>query len=122
VKHFPVIVELTDAKGTVVATEYTEGREVVDFNFLEPAKYTVRIIYDDNKNKEYDSGNFLEKRYSEEVIYFNDELDVRANWDVDQVFDVSIPYIRKPTPGKAGSGKGKSDGKKGGSSGGGPPQ
>ncbi|WP_131474473.1 hypothetical protein [Flavobacterium sp. KMS] len=35
---------------------------------------------------------FLEKRYAEEVIYFSKEIDVRANWDVDQVFDLSIPY------------------------------
>jgi hypothetical protein len=28
------------------------------------------------------------------VIYFSKEIDVRANWDVEQVFDVSIPYFR----------------------------
>ncbi|OUL63955.1 hypothetical protein [Flavobacterium sp. AJR] len=27
-----------------------------------------------------------------EVIYFSKEIDVRANWDVDQIFDLSIPY------------------------------
>lgn len=96
VKHFPVIVQLTNAKGDVIATEYSEKNTVVDFNLLDPAKYTVRIIYDDNKNKEYDSGNFLEKRYAEEVVYFSKEIDVRANWDVDQAFDVSIPYNPEP--------------------------
>ncbi len=117
VKRFPVIIQLTDAKGSAIATEVSDGKSIIDFNLLEPAKYTVRLIYDDNKNGEYDPGNFLEKRYSEEVIYFNDELDVRANWDVDQVFDVSIPYVPKPT-----AVKGKVDGKKGGGYSGGPPQ
>ena len=96
VKQFPVIVELTTAKGDIIASEYNENSNIVDFNLLEPALLTLRIIYDNNKNKVYDTGNYLEKRYSEEVIYFSKEIDIRANWDVDQVFDVSLPYTPEP--------------------------
>lgn len=88
VKRFPVLVELTNSKGDVVASEYTEKATSVEFMFLEPAKFTLRVIYDVNGNKEWDSGNFLEKRQAEEVIYFPKEIDVRANWDVDQTFDL----------------------------------
>ncbi|MBF7091110.1 Ig-like domain-containing protein [Flavobacterium sp. ALJ2] len=92
-KRFPIIIELTNQKGeTVLATEYTEGNTKIEFDLLEPTLFTLRAIYDDNKNKQYDPGNFLEKRYAEEVIYFSKEVDVRANWDVDQAFDLSIPY------------------------------
>ena len=93
VKRFPVIVELTNAKGDIIATEYSESNTKIEFNLLEPAVFALRLIYDDNKNKEWDSGNYLEKRQAEEVIYLSKEIDVRANWDVDQIFDVSIPYI-----------------------------
>jgi hypothetical protein len=96
VKKFPVIVELTNAKGDLIASEYSESNTTVDFNLLEPALFTLRLIYDENKNKIYDSGNYLEKRYAEEVIYFSKEIDVRANWDVEQVFDVSLPYTPEP--------------------------
>ena len=96
VKRFPVIVELTDEKGTVLASEYTDKSTIVDFNLIEPKQFTLRAIYDENKNKVYDSGNYLEKRYSEEVIYFSKEIDVRANWDVEQIFDLSIPYTPEP--------------------------
>jgi hypothetical protein len=95
-KNFPVIVELTNSKGDLIASEYSESNTTVDFNLLEPALFTLRLIYDENKNKIYDSGNYLEKRYAEEVIYFSKEIDVRANWDVEQVFDVSIPYSPEP--------------------------
>lgn len=92
-KRFPIIIELTNSKGeTILANEYTEGNTKIEFDLLEPTLFTLRAIYDDNKNKQYDPGNFLEKRYAEEVIYFSKEVDVRANWDVDQVFDLSIPY------------------------------
>ncbi len=86
VKHFPIIVELTDAKGKIIATEYSEKATVIDFNALEPAFYTIRLIYDDNANKVWDTGSFLEKRQTEEVIYFPTPVDVRANWDVNQDF------------------------------------
>ena len=100
VKHFPVIVELTNAKGEVITSQYTESNPVITFSLLEPALFSLRAIYDENKNKTYDPGNFLEKKYAEEVIYFSKEIDVRANWDVEQPFDLSIPYIPEKKPKK----------------------
>ncbi|MEM0542996.1 Ig-like domain-containing protein [Flavobacterium sp. j3] len=88
VKKFPVIIELTDKDGKVKATEYTENNNVVEFIALEPNKYTLRIIYDDNKNGFWDTGSFMEKRQTEEVIYFPKEIDVRSNWDVEQPFNL----------------------------------
>lgn len=96
VKQFPVMVQLTNAKGDVLATEYTEENTIINFNLIDPELYTLRIIYDTNKNKEWDSGNYLEKRQAEEVIYFSKEIPVRANWDVNQAFDLSLPYIPEP--------------------------
>ena len=96
VKRFPVIVELTNEKGDVLASEYSESSNKVEFNLIEPGLFWVRAIYDDNKNQEWDSGNYLEKREAEEVIYFSKGIDVRANWDVEQAFDLSIPYTPEP--------------------------
>ncbi|RZJ30562.1 MAG: hypothetical protein EOO48_04665 [Flavobacterium sp.] len=88
VRKFPVIVELTDAKGIIIASEYSTQATQIDFDGLEPAKYTLRLIYDENGNKEWDTGSLLEKRQSEEVIYFPTPIDVRANWDWDQTFSL----------------------------------
>lgn len=90
VKEFPVIIELTDAKGEILASSYSENNSQIDFNMLKPALFTLRVIYDVNKNKIWDSGSFLDKKQSEEVIYFSKEIDVRANWDVEQVFDLKV--------------------------------
>lgn len=95
VKQFPVIVELTNSKGDVVASQYSEGNTLIEFIGLQPASFMLRAIYDENKNGIWDTGNYLEKRQPEEVIYFKDpankdEINVRANWDyLDQVFDLS---------------------------------
>ncbi|MCR4032894.1 MULTISPECIES: Ig-like domain-containing protein [Flavobacterium] len=93
VKRFPIIVEITNKKGdNVLASEYSEGETKIEFNLMVPEEFTVRIIYDDNKNKVYDTGNFLNKTYSEEVYYFQKGIDVRSNWDVDETLDLSIPF------------------------------
>jgi hypothetical protein len=89
VKHFPVLVELTDEKGLVLASEYAESNPKVIFEGLEPAKFYLRIIYDENSYKEWDPGNFIAKRQAEEVIYFPKQIDVRANWDVEQPVDLA---------------------------------
>ncbi len=95
-KRFPVLVELTNEKGETKFASYTEKETTLDLGLIQPAKYTLRAIYDDNKNKMYDPGNFLAKQYAEEVIYFSKEVEVRANWDVVQAFDLSIPYTPEP--------------------------
>ncbi|WP_347050973.1 Ig-like domain-containing protein [Flavobacterium olei] len=93
VKRFPIIVEITNKKGdNVLASEYSTGETTIKFNLLVPEEFTVRIIYDDNKNKVYDTGSFINKTYSEEVFYYQKGIDVRANWDVDQTIDLSVPF------------------------------
>jgi hypothetical protein len=88
VKRYPILVELTDNTGKIFASYYSENSNKITFDGLEPNKFTVRVIYDDNEDKTWTPGNFLQKRQSEEVIYFPKEIDVRANWDVEQPFDL----------------------------------
>ncbi|KFF04851.1 Ig-like domain-containing protein [Flavobacterium reichenbachii] len=93
VKRFPIIVELTNKKGdNVLASAYSEGETRIEFNLVVPELFTIRVIYDDNKNKLYDTGSYLEKRYAEEVYYYQQAYDVRANWDRDETIDLSIPF------------------------------
>jgi uncharacterized protein (DUF2141 family) len=93
VKRFPLMVELTNDKGDVLkASEYTEEKTQIEFNLLEPGVYGVRAIYDDNKNKEWDTGSYKEKRQAEEIVYFSKNIDLHANFDWQETFDLSIPY------------------------------
>lgn len=88
VNRFPIIVELLDSKGTVLASKISEKETTLNFDLIDPLLYTIRVIYDDNGNGEWDTGSFLEKRQAEEIIYFPKQIDVRSNWDVDQEFDL----------------------------------
>nr|WP_315253192.1 Ig-like domain-containing protein [uncultured Flavobacterium sp.] len=102
VNRFPVIIELTNDKGDVLkASEYTENKTELEFNLLEPGAYGIRAVYDDNKNKEWDTGSYLEKRQAEEVVYFSNVIDLHVNFDLHETFDLSIPYtpeVKKKKP------------------------
>ncbi|WP_366525150.1 Ig-like domain-containing protein [Flavobacterium sp.] len=97
VKRFPVLIELTDEKGELIASEYSNSETKIEFNLLQPNTFNLLFIYDDNKNKKWDAGNYIEKIQPEEVIYFSKTIrDVRANWDDIEFFDLSIPYTPEP--------------------------
>jgi uncharacterized protein (DUF2141 family) len=90
VKKFPVIVELTTDNGEILETGYTDKNTEVVFDLLEPRKYSLRIIYDVNANKIWDSGDILNKIQPEKVIHFPKEIELRANWDVEQPVDCTL--------------------------------
>jgi uncharacterized protein (DUF2141 family) len=89
VKRYPFMLEVIGASDKVVATYYSENETKINFDNLLPDKYTLRVYYDDNKNKEWDTGNYLLKVQPEEMIYFPKVIDVRANWDPEETFDIS---------------------------------
>lgn len=84
IESFPIIVQLTDTKGKVLAEQYSESSGNFNFQFLRPGNFLVRVIFDRNKNRKWDTGNYLKKRQPEQIKYFSDTLEVRANWDINQ--------------------------------------
>lgn len=86
VRQYPIIVELTNSKGEIIASEYVETDRPLEFAGLDPSLYMLRVIYDENKNREWDPGNFIQQRQSEPVYYFPDAINVPANWDFEQTF------------------------------------
>lgn len=87
-KRFPLMLEVLNSKGNVEAFYYSEGETKINFDSVLPDKYTLRVYYDDNKNKEWDTGDYLLKRQPEEIIYLPKEIDVRANWDPEETFNL----------------------------------
>ena len=66
-----------------------QGSNVL-FKNIPPGKYYLRVIYDDNVNNEWDYGTILSNKISEEIVYFEKEIEIRSNWVIeDLVFDVN---------------------------------
>ena len=60
------------------------------FDYIRPGKYTFRLIEDLNSNDLWDTGNYLKQVQPEPVYYFPNELDVRANWDLNETFNLNL--------------------------------
>ena len=78
---YPVIVQLTNDKGDVKYEQYASEENAIDFLNILPGKYYIRIVFDTNGNKKYDTGNYLKKLQPEKVSHFEIDDDVRAGWD-----------------------------------------
>lgn len=86
VTRFPVIVQLLDSKYKVVAEKYRTENADVFFDALSPDKYYLRIIYDENENGKWDTGSFLNRTPPERIIYYPTQIEVRANWSLNETF------------------------------------
>ena len=76
---YPVIVQLVDQKNEIETEQYIEdGSKPIDFLSLTPGKYFIRVVFDTNKNKTYDPGNYLKKIQPERVSYYPEEIEVRS--------------------------------------------
>ena len=84
--NFPILLELTDPKGKLIRRIVAREDELFEFNLLSPGKYLVRAIYDANENARWDTGDFYRKIQPERVVYFPQEIEVRANWELEQTF------------------------------------
>ncbi len=83
------IFQLLDEKENVVNERFINKSEVLLFDFLQPQNYKFKLIADSNKNKKWDTGKFLEHRLAETTIYYPQVLTVRANWDLEEKWDLT---------------------------------
>ena len=90
------IIELL--KNDEVVRRYDTPAEGNNFRFelLDPGKYSIRLIEDANKNKQWDTGSYLDKIQPEKVIYYWKEIDLRANWDMNEIFNTNQNYQDLP--------------------------
>ncbi len=85
-EDFNYFIELIDEQLNVVRKAFKAEGERYTFNYLNPAKYKIRLIKDINENGKWDTGNYLKKIQPEEIIYMEGEIELRANWDQNETF------------------------------------
>tara|TARA_B100001996_G_scaffold301581_1_gene242133 strand:- start:1179 stop:2846 length:1668 start_codon:yes stop_codon:yes gene_type:complete len=82
-------------KDNKVIRSYNKPVEDSNYSFklLNPGKYFLRLIKDNNNNDKWDTGNYLKKIQPEEVIYYPFELELRANWDLNETFNTTQKHL-----------------------------
>jgi hypothetical protein len=85
--NLPGFAELLDKTDKVVRRMRIE-KNIADFKFLPPGTYYLRAVEDSNNNFVWDTGNYAEKRQPERVFYDPKEISLRANWDVEESWNI----------------------------------
>ncbi|WP_144803080.1 Ig-like domain-containing protein [Maribacter sp. MAR_2009_72] len=86
--QYPIIVQLTNEKGEVQREIYAKESQSFEFINLNPGKYMARVIYDLNGNGKWDTGNYLKKIQPERVSYYPTTIELRANWEKIETFNL----------------------------------
>lgn len=84
---------LNDQDKVVRRRAVKDGR--VEFYYLNPGKYTARLVNDANGNGQWDAGSYEEKRQPEMVYYYPQMLDLKALWTLEQDWNVKAVPLDK---------------------------
>ena len=84
-----VVVELLDASDKAVRRVTRDpATGIAKFSNVTPGTFYARLYLDANGNGEWDTGNVADHIQPEEVYYFDKKLELKANWDIEQNWNI----------------------------------
>ena len=81
------IVQLIIDEKTVKEDMISDDREL-KYEYLDPGSYILKVIYDKNRNGQWDAGNYIYGIQPEKIRFFPGDLNVRANWDLKEEWEL----------------------------------
>jgi hypothetical protein len=88
------VCQLTNSQGNVVREEKllpglaSSSRRALVFRQLIPADYSLRVIFDNNSNGRWDTGDLMRKVQPERVFHHAKPLQVVADWETEEEVNV----------------------------------
>jgi hypothetical protein len=83
------IVQLLNEQKLLIRSDVITKSQSIQYKNYYTGKYNVKVIYDDNKNGKWDSGNVKLKQQPENIWVDNTIITLRPNWE--QETPISIP-------------------------------
>lgn len=93
-----IVVQLISRNGKVEAQQRADSKGRADFFYMRPSNYYLRCFIDRNGNNKWDTGNYDEALQPEEVFYFPKPLVLRAQWDLEQEWDIRSIVLTEQKP------------------------
>ena len=88
------LIELVDGAKRTVASRVVNANGALVFPQLEPGKYALLMIDDQNGNGRWDSGRYAFHQQPEPIVILKSDIDVRANWQMDLEWDADEAKIK----------------------------
>lgn len=95
---FPKIWHLVKDDKVIRQTFAPANRNDVQFSNLEPGSYTLRLIVDENGNKQWDTGKFTDNKQPERVLYMAETIELKPGWDSEITWKMTGPKVRREKP------------------------
>ncbi|NSW93764.1 MAG: Ig-like domain-containing protein [Bacteroidales bacterium] len=89
------VIQLLGSDEKLVRETLMKEPGVIEFPFLEKGLYRLKVIYDLNGDGKWTTGDFSAGRQPEPVSYYPSELDVKANWEINQKWDIGKMYYKE---------------------------
>lgn len=77
------IVQVMSDNAVVRRLPYPGDGEKTVIEMLEPKTYTFLVLLDENRNGQWDGGNLELGQQPEQILFFNEAVKVRANWEME---------------------------------------
>jgi len=78
------IIQLLSENEVVLEQRFIDKDTKLKFKNLTPGTYLIKAIVDVNRNKKWDTGNYLKKIQPERVLNYPAKIVIRANWDLEE--------------------------------------
>jgi len=85
------IFELLSSDRKLIESVPINRNQKLTFNTYPVGKYRVRVVYDLNKNKKWDTGNIKNRTLPEPIWYYDKEISLRANFDMEE--RITVPKL-----------------------------
>ncbi len=84
------IFQLLDDSDKIVRTIVQKTPSMFKLSDLSSGKYKLRVIFDENRNEKWDTGNYLSSIYPEKVVYYPSIIEVKSDWDIQIDWDIAF--------------------------------
>jgi len=85
------VVQFLNEKKDIIKSFPVGKNEKITFSKYPAGKYMIRVIYDDNKNGIWDTGNVKEGFQPEKVWYLKALMDLKPNWEREDPLVIPAP-------------------------------
>lgn len=97
-------VTVPDTSKSYIVEFYAEPKNILQRNIIRKntdltyknyfnGKYYVRVVYDDNKNGKWDTGNVKKREYPENIWIDQNTFTLRPNWDIEDKLSIPVEQL-----------------------------
>lgn len=92
--------QMLNESGDVIYSKYGKESQIT-LNSLKPGKYQLRILVDNNENGIWDTADFANGEFAEDVYILDKKIDIRPLWEIRETWNLAtktpIPSSTEPT-------------------------